>query len=273
MQFKLLKQMALAISFACTAGFLANVSAPAAYAQSETTGALSGVVADVSGAVVPGATVIAIDTNTSARFTVTTNAEGHYVIGLLKPGVYKISATAASLKSDTIQVSVVTGGTIPADIKVTPTGNSTIVEVSSTNLPLVDTENVALATSFNEQQIQELPTPGGDITTIAFTAPGVVVNNGGSYGNFSSDGLPGISNLFVLNGFDNQDPFLNLNNSGSSNLTLGQGELAGKRRLCRTATTRSMAARPALIINCTPHQVGRQQVPRRSRFTTTTAPR
>ena len=64
------------------------------------------------------------------------------------------------------------------------------------------------------------------MTTIAFTAPGVVVNAGGSYGNFSSDGLPGISNLFVLNGFDNQDPFLNLNNSGSSNLTLGQGELA-----------------------------------------------
>jgi hypothetical protein len=29
-----------------------------------------------------------------------------------------------------------------------------------------------------------------------------------------------------MNGFDNQDPFLNLNNSGSSNLTLGQGELA-----------------------------------------------
>ncbi len=115
---------------------------------------------------------------------------------------------------------------VPGDIKVTPSGDKTVVEVSSTSLPLVDTQNVALATTFNEEQIQELPTPGGDVTTIAFTAPGVVVNAGGSYGNFSSDGLPGISNLFVLNGFDNQDPFLNLNNSGSSNLTLGQGELA-----------------------------------------------
>jgi hypothetical protein len=90
----------------------------------------------------------------------------------------------------------------------------------------VDTQNIALATTFNEQQLQELPTPGGDVTTVAFTLPGVVVNAGGAYGNFSSNGLPGISNLFVLNGFDNQDPFLNLNNSGSSNLTLGQGELA-----------------------------------------------
>jgi hypothetical protein len=100
-----------------------------------------------------------------------------------------------------------------------------VIEVTSTTEPLVDTQNVALATTFNTQQIQDLPTPGGDVTTVAFTAPGVVVNAGGMYGNFSSNGLPGISNLFVLNGFDNQDPFLNLNNSGSSNLTLGQGEL------------------------------------------------
>ena len=108
----------------------------------------------------------------------------------------------------------------------TPSGSTTVVDVNATTLPLIDTQNVALATTFNMEQIQSLPTPGGDVTTVAFTLPGVVVNAGGSYGNFSSDGLPGISNLFVLNGFDNQDPFLNLNNSGSSNLTLGQGELA-----------------------------------------------
>jgi outer membrane receptor protein involved in Fe transport len=226
MQFKQLQKLALATCLVFSAGLIANLSGPMAHAQSQTTGALSGTVADSSGAVVPGATVVVIDTATSAKFTVTTNSEGHYTVGLLKPGVYKVTATASSLKSDTTQVSVVLGTTVPADIKVTPTGSSTIVEVSSTSLPLVDTENVALATSFNEQQIQELPTPGGDVTTVAFTAPGVVVNAGGSYGNFSSDGLPGISNLFVLNGFDNQDPFLNLNNSGSSNLTLGQGELA-----------------------------------------------
>jgi hypothetical protein len=170
--------------------------------------------------------VVVTDTSTDARQTVVTNAEGRYTVGLLKPGLYRITASAAGLQSETIQTSVIIGTTVPADIKVTPKGDKTIIEVTSTSLPLVDTQNVALATTFNEQQLQELPTPGGDVTTVAFTAPGVVVNAGGSYGNFSSDGLPGISNLFVLNGFDNQDPFLNLNNSGSSNLTLGQGELA-----------------------------------------------
>jgi hypothetical protein len=226
MRFIRLQSAALTLSLLAVAGFVANISAPTANAQSATTGALSGVVADSTGAVVPGAKVIVTDSATDSKQTVISNAEGRYTVGNLKPGLYKVSASAAGLQSETTQVSVFLGVTQPADVKVTPMGDKTVIEVTSNTLPLVDTQNVALATTFNETQIQELPTPGGDVTTVAFTAPGVVVNVGGEYGNFSSDGLPGISNLFVLNGFDNQDPFLNLNNSGSSNLTLGQGELA-----------------------------------------------
>src|SRR5579863_7010484 len=226
MRFLRLQNVALAFSLLAISGFVVNTTAPVAHAQNAVTGAVSGTVADGSGAVVPGATVVVVDTATDSKQTVKTNAEGRYTVGLLKPGLYKITASAESLKSDTLEVTVIIGTSVPGDIKVTPTGDKTVVEVSSTSLPLVDTQNVALATTFSEQQIQELPTPGGDVTTVAFTAPGVVVNAGGAYGNFSAEGLPGISNLFVLNGFDNQDPFLNLNNSGSSNLTLGQGELA-----------------------------------------------
>lgn len=221
-----LQGAALALSLLAAAGFVAVSPAPVAFAQTVVTGAVSGAVADATGAVVPGATVTIVNVGTNATIKLTTNAEGRYTASQLAPGTYKISATAAGLQSQTTQVTVLTGTTIAADIKVTPTADKTVIEVTSSTLPLVDTQNVALATTFNEQQIQDLPTPGGDVTTVAFTAPGVVMNAGGSYGNFSSNGLPGISNLFVLNGFDNEDPFLNLNNSGSSNLTLGQGELA-----------------------------------------------
>jgi len=216
----------LALSLVITGAYVAVNTCSVAYGQSAVTGAVSGTITDASGGVIPGAQVVVTNTGTDAKQTVITNAEGRYTAGLLQPGTYKITATSAGLKSDTLEVTVVIGTTIPGDIKVTPTGDTTVIDVNATNLPLVDTQNVALATTFNEQQLQELPTPGGDVTTVAFTLPGVVVNAGGSYGNFSSNGLPGISNLFVLNGFDNQDPFLNLNNSGSSNLTLGQGELA-----------------------------------------------
>jgi hypothetical protein len=63
------------------------------------------------------------------------------------------------------------------------------------------------------------------MTSYALTAPGVTVSTGGGYGNFSAFGLPGVANLFTINGNDNMDPYLNLNNSGASNLTLGANEI------------------------------------------------
>jgi hypothetical protein len=228
MRFSRLQSAVLVLSFLTFAGFQLNTMAPIVQAQTASTGAVSGTVQDSTGAVVPGAKVVVTDTATDSAQTVVTNGVGHYTVGLLKPGVYKITASGTNLLSDTHQVTVILGTTTTADVQVTAKGDKTVVEVTSSDLPLVDTQNIALASTFSEAQIQELPAPGGDVTTVAYTAPGVVVNagGGGAGGNFSSDGLPGISNLFVLNGFDNQDPFLNLNNSGSSNLTLGQGELA-----------------------------------------------
>ena len=226
MRFIRLQNAALALGLMAGAGVAVVTSAPAAYAQTAVTGAISGVVADSTGAIVPGATVTIIDAGTNAKLTLVANAEGRYTAPDLTPGTYRISATATGLQSVTVQVTVLVGTTSTGNVQLTPTADKSVIEVTASTLPLVDTQNVALATTFNSEQIQNMPTPGGDVTTVAFTAPGVTVNAGGAYGNFSAEGLPGISNLFVLNGFDNQDPFLNLNNSGSSNLTLGQGELA-----------------------------------------------
>jgi hypothetical protein len=202
------------------------VSPVLGFAQTATTGALAGVVTDPTGAVLPNAVVTITDPGTGAVITVKANAQGRYSSSLLKPGNYTVSAALADFASNTINVYVALGDTTNADVKMVPAGSKTSVDVNAASIPLLDTQNVALITTFNEEQILDLPAPGGDVTTVAFTLPGVVVNAGGAYGNFSSDGLPGVSNLFVLNGFDNEDPFLNLNNSGSSNLTLGQGELS-----------------------------------------------
>ncbi|WP_164981512.1 TonB-dependent receptor [Silvibacterium dinghuense] len=203
------------------------VLAPASlFAQTGTTGALVGVVADTSGAVVPGASVTVRDTATGATLTVTTNEQGRFSAPLLKPSSYEISAKYTGLASGKTIVAVTIGQTATSDLTVSPAGENTTVTVSAQAAQLTDTQSPALITTFTEQQVQNLPAPGGDITTVAFTVPGVAVNAGGSYGNFSADGLPGTSNLYVLNGFDDQDPFLNLNNSGSSNLSLGQGEIS-----------------------------------------------
>lgn len=222
------KKLLLQCAFAAAVSFpsvLLFQSLPS-YAQTATTGALNGAITDPSGAVVPGATIKVVDTATDATQVVTANEQGRYTVPLLKPSQYKVTVTAAGLSAAPTTVNVLVGQTLALDVSVTPNGANTTVTVSAQAAQLTDTETPALITTFTEQQVQQLPAPGGDITTVAFTVPGVTVNAGGAYGNFSADGLPGTSNLYVMNGFDDEDPFLNLNNSGSSNLTLGQGEVA-----------------------------------------------
>ena len=70
----------------------------------------------------------------------------------------------------------------------------------------------------------QLPANGGDITTIAYTVPGVIQGKGSD--TFVTNGIPGAANLFTLNGADDMDPYLNINNSGASNNLLGANEVA-----------------------------------------------
>ncbi len=123
-------------------------------------------------------------------------------------------------------MTVVLGTTVTVNVPLEVGSASTTVEVSVDQAQL-QTENANISTNFETRQIQEIPNPGGDVTYVAQTAPGVAMNSsaGGGFGNFSTFGLPGTSNLFTLNGNDYNDPFLNLNNSGSSNLLLGGNEL------------------------------------------------
>src|SRR5208283_3339921 len=84
-----------------------------------------------------------------------------------------------------------------------------------------------LSTTFEAELVSKLPNPGNDLTAVAQTAPGVLMNtsSGGGYGNFTAFGLPATANLFTMNGNDENDPYLNLNNSGATNLLLGTNEV------------------------------------------------
>jgi hypothetical protein len=195
-----------------------------AMAQNIITGGISGTVTDPSGAIVPGAKVNLKSNSTGETQTTSTGSTGLYNFPLLKPGSYSVTISQTGFRSVTEIVEVQLGQTSAVNLKLIVGNTSETVEVTGT-APLLQTEDANISTTFNSAQIDSLPAPGGDITSYAQTAPGVLMNTGGSYGNFSAFGLPATSNLFTLNGNDENDPFLNLNNSGSSNLLLGQNEV------------------------------------------------
>jgi hypothetical protein len=77
--------------------FLTFVST-SAWAQ-VTSGSLSGVVTDPTGAVVPGATVVVTDADKGYPYPTTTDAVGRYLLTNLLPGTYNVSVEAKGFKT------------------------------------------------------------------------------------------------------------------------------------------------------------------------------
>ena len=194
-------------------------------AQSTVTGAISGVVTDQSGAVLPDVSVTMKSVEKGFSQTTKTNAQGAYQFPLLEPGTYTVTISAANFKTTTATSTVSVGQTAIINAKLEVGAQGTTVEVSG-EAPLLQSETSEISTTFNSREISEVPNGGNDMSFIAQTSPGSVMNTGSGYGNFSVFGVSASSNLFTLNGMYDNDPFLNLNNSGATNLLLGQNEVA-----------------------------------------------
>jgi hypothetical protein len=222
MRLRFEKYLRLAVSFMALLLLLPTL----VLAQSVITGGLTGIVTDPSGSVIAGAAVSLKNQSTSEVLPAATGPTGAYQFTLLKPGIYVVSVSLTGFKQVSETVEVLLGQTALANVKLEVGATSETITVTEQGA-LLQTEDANISSNFDTNQIQNIPNPGGDITYVAQTAPGITMNNatGGGYGNFSAFGLPGTSNLFTVNGNDYNDPFLNLNNSGSSNLLLGGNEL------------------------------------------------
>src|SRR5580693_9118462 len=214
--------------FRCAAMFAALVLllSNAVSAQSVVTGAIAGTITDSTGGVIVGARITLSNPATGDTQTVTSSSSGAYNISLLKPGHYSLTVAKDGFSTAALGVDVILGQIVSGNVKLEPGSVSTTVEVTASG-PVLQTENANITTNFDTEQLNEIPNPGGDITYLANTAPGITSNNStmGGYGNFSAFGLPADANLFTVNGNDYNDPFLNLNNTGASNLLLGGNEM------------------------------------------------
>jgi len=195
-------------------------------AQSIVTGAINGTVTDASGAVVEGANVTLVSEATQETRTAVTGPGGTFQFSLLKPGRYSVSVEKTGFRKAVQKSEVLLGQTASANAKLEVGEATQTVEITE-NIPLLQTEDANITSNVDLRTLQNIPNPGGDLSYIAQIAPGVTMNtsNGGGFGNFTAFGLPATANLFTINGNDYNDPFLNLNNSGASNLLLGSNEV------------------------------------------------
>ena len=200
-------------------------------AQSETTGALAGQVTDPSNAPVAGAAVTVASSTTGLHRTVQTDESGRFSFPELKPGPYVVEAKAWGFEDQTIgPVSVPLGQTQTVNLVLKIAAQKTEVEVQST-AALINTENPNTTTTLEAEAIADLPNPGSDMTYVAQFSPGALINTAGSsndfvggqngYGNVEFNGLPALSNAFVVDGLETNDPMTSLNSGLSTNLVLG----------------------------------------------------
>lgn len=192
--------------------------------QSLVSGDVTGIVSDPSGAVIPKATVILKNAGTGQSQTTATNESGVYRFSLVSPGQYTVTVNASGFQNAERNVTVAVGQSTSMNMKMEVGTSSQTVEVAA-ETGVVQTENGNVSTTFSPEQVQLVPNPGNDLSYIVQTAPGAVMNTQAGYGNSSTFGLPATSNLFTVNGMNENDPFLNLNNSGATNLLLGQNDV------------------------------------------------
>jgi hypothetical protein len=88
----------------------------------------------------------------------------------------------------------------------------------------------------NTSALEDLPNPGGDLTYPLQFSPGALINTAGSgndfvggtngYGNVEFNGLPALSNGYIVDGLETNDPLTNLNSGLSTNLVLGLNSIS-----------------------------------------------
>ncbi len=199
-----------------------------ARAQSSTA-TLSGIVLDPNDAVVPDVGVAVTNVDTKLRRNVSTDKAGYFVVPLLSPGHYSLTAQRqgfATVEVSDIVLRVNDQLALKIRLKVGQISESVTIEGAS----LIQTESAAVSTVVDHQFVENLPLNGRSFGSLIELTPGTVLTRSGE-GQFSVNGQRANANYFTVDGvsanFGNLDfqrlagtiPALNvlggLNNLGS----------------------------------------------------------
>ena len=188
---------------------VATVVGISAWAQSFG-GKILGNVADSSGGAVPTAVVSISNDATAWERKVLTDSHGLYVASELPVGLYTVRISAAGFNIvERLGVKVDVGGETRADAILSTKTLEQSVQVNA-EAPAIQLDSSALAELIGNRQVDALPLNGRDFRRLAFLAPGAAPRSPrGSLGSFTVNGQREKSNIYLIDGVDNNDSFRN----------------------------------------------------------------
>lgn len=172
-----------------------------------TTGQISGIVTDQTGAVVPNAAIKATNTATNLERQTTTSGEGAYSFQLLPPGDYKIEITAQGFQTAAVNAVVNITQTTTADVQIGVGIDAGTVNVEAV-APLIQTESAQNGRVVTGETLRQLPLPTRNfqqLLTLSAGAQSGVSNNtelGRGDATISVNGQRTTSNSVRINGID-----------------------------------------------------------------------
>jgi hypothetical protein len=172
-------------------------------------GALSGVVRDASGAVVPGADVVVSNESKGIRRALTSNEAGVFTAPALVPASgYSVKVSKQGFgPSETKAIEILVGQNLNLNINLNVASAATQVDISST-APLVESTKTGVSQVVDSAQIQNLPINGRRVDSFVLLTPAVVSD--GTFGLVSFRGIAG-GNAFLTDGNDTTNQFYNEN--------------------------------------------------------------
>src|SRR5215218_10043059 len=143
-------------------------------ALAQSTATLQGTVTDSKGAVLPNATVIVRNRNTSTERTIQTDSDGNYQLAALPVGLYSVEVRVEGFKTQVADnVTLEVAKTIVQNFQMDVGAISEQVQVSS-DVPVIETTTTSVGTVINQRTVQEIPLNGRHFVDLGLLIPGSV---------------------------------------------------------------------------------------------------
>jgi hypothetical protein len=168
-----------------------------AYTFSQSTSAsVSGTVQDSTGALIPGVSITAANTETGVVTTVLTNESGAYNLASLLPGIYNITAELSGFqKRSYTKVTLGNAERVRLNFTLSVGTVDTAVEVTVAADTLLATTSSSIGEILSQQRVDALPTIANNVMDFYRTVPGVFVDDNGVRASFAGQSGFGTSNI------------------------------------------------------------------------------